>query len=566
MFKNGFFYIIVILFVMSGLGCSSSNDSGEDLDISEIQEIEATGEFSEDEFFSDDGAEGLAEEELVEDVPGLEAELGDEVATLEEDASGDFDLDISDEVASNTEEGADLFDDLDLDENIEEGADAGGKQNVTINADDLDLGDDLGLEDDLDGDSDLASEAGSDELDLDADEDLFRDDDLALDDTAEEYAAVEPVVEDVTIDSDYSDQITEDILAEDVSIDDIDYSAEVLASKTNTGGSRNLVSVKKMQTVPYSKNGVLVNAVYFVRSGDSLRSIGDKVYGSGSGVDFRIVNPHLKTNGLKVGQKVYYNSPTRSQDRSRLLTYYEDARMPAQMYSAQKDENIRTIAEELLGHPRSWMEVWASNQQIESKGGLEAPFQIRYWNGQSTPAPAPVLAKVTPPPTDVPKIENQASLDLGDEVIEEPVEVASIDEQPDMELEAPAEVAVDDFEMDEADLLAEDSSKNVAVNEESFDTAPTPAVQASQETPGVLGEVRDIARNSGAFPTKAALGLDSESMRMGILGLALLMLLIVGFLVVRRRRASNNAVEMDSFDFGGETTVDAAQTKTQIDL
>ncbi len=617
MFKKEFFYITLVALVLGSVGCSSNSGSGEDLDISEIQEIEATGEFSEDEFFSDEADSDLAEEKLVDEVPGLEAELEGDVATLESEldgAGGDFDVEIAGDTTAGSEGGDLSFDDLDVGDEVavEEGP---SKKNVTVTADDL------GFEDELNLDGEVASlendvNSAGDELELDSEDDLFRDDDfddvtaVASNDEFEQTDAVTEDVsvdqnfsdqavasndgaadlleEDVTIDADYSNEVTNDksaaeLLADDVSID-VDYS-----SPSTGGASKGLVSVKKMKTVPYSKNGVLVNAIYFVRESDTLRTIADRIYGQGSAVDFTMVNPHLRKGALKVGQKVYYNSPARAQDRSRLLTYYEDARMPVQIYSAQKGENIRTVSKKLLGHNRSWMEVWATNQQIESKAGLEAPFQVRYWNGGAAPAPVtPTLAKNDNPPPVEPAFEeeplestSQASLDLGDESMNEPEEdLAMADEpgleldEPEMEFDEPADVAMEDdgFEMDEADLMGESDQENPVAEAGSNDD-PSLIDDTMAEDPNIeAGAVaavdgRNIARNDGAFPSKSSGGImGDDTMRMGIIGIALLLLLVVGFLVVKRRRESQNAVEMESFDFGGETTIEEAQTKTQIDL
>lgn len=562
MFKKGFFYIALILIALAGSSCSSNSGSSEDLDISEIKEIEATGEFSEDEFFSDEDS-FIAEEQLIEEVPGLEAELEDEVANLEGDLV-DKNLDFA--------EDSDLFDDIALE--IDDASEGVDTKNVTVTADDLGF-----EENELDlNEDDATGDVASNELEFDSGDDLFRDDSTAsetstvADNNDFEQAASDLLNEDVSIDVDYSDNVAADtsalnLLNKDVSVEG--YSDDI-AVQTST--PKGFVSVKKMKTVPYSKNGVLINAIYFVRAGDSLRTIANQIYGNGSSVDFRIVNPHLKVGGLKIGQKVYYNSPTRSQDRSRLLTYYEDARIPVQAYSAQEGENIRTLAKTLLGHPRSWMEVWATNQQIESKAALEAPYQIRYWSGGSTLAPTLARNEAPPTPVPTPQIEtpesaNQTSLDLSNEVelaIPTPasVEVAAIEEEilnePDMELDEPANVTFDEddgFALDEEDLVAETDSSAVSANDN----------LAADNNDGAAVEGRDIARNQGAFPSKGG-SLNEDTMKIGIIGLALLLLLAVGFLVVKRRRESQSAIEMESFDFGGETSIEEAQAKTQIDL
>jgi len=611
MFKKGFFYIALVFTIGLNTGCSSSSEPGEDLDISEIKEIETTGEFSEDEFFSADDGFSTEETELVDEVSGLDEEIGEEVAGLEDGLSDELQIDegASDEMAAL--EGSDVLDDLD-----EQGP-LGEDLDVTVSAEDLGF--------DEEGDADMFSDEGtsdktagisSDELDLDSEDDLFRDDSVTNDVAASDdeffsdngdgftetveieegstngfvgdATASQSLTEDVSIDDiDYSDQMTAEdksasqLLSEDDIAIDVDYSGSDTNVASNSG--KTFIPVKKMQTVPYSKNGVLVNAIYFVRSGDSLAKIGNKIYGNGSAVDFRIVNPHLKPGSLKVGQKVYYNSPNRSQDRSRLLTYYEDVRMPAQTYSASAGENIRKISENLLGHPRSWMEVWASNQQVQEKWALEAPQQIRYWQGSGAPVqtlarnqapatpPAPRIEPAAPAAVNVARQDeasSQASLDLDEpvaaseeDIFDDPV---AADEdmlgEPDMELDEPAQVAAQTEEdMFGEGMLDEPTSPGTVANNNNANPD-----SASGADPAVDG--RGIARNKGGFPAKASSLLESDMMRKGIVGGALLLLLIVGFLVVRRRRESQSAIEMESFDFGGETTIDDAQDKTQIDL
>jgi hypothetical protein len=89
-----------------------------------------------------------------------------------------------------------------------------------------------------------------------------------------------------------------------------------------------------------------------------------------------------------------------------------------------------------------------------------------------------------------------------------------------------------------------------------------------QETAAVGAvEGRKIARNQGAFPVKGSDKIfGQDRTRVIIVGGALLLLLALGFVVARRRKGSASAVEMESFDFGGETSVESENTKTQIDL
>ena len=172
---------------------------------------------------------------------------------------------------------------------------------------------------------------------------------------------------------------------------------DTMAAPTDELGASNVeevpvktwVSVKKMATTPYRKNGILVNAIYIARDGDTMESVSQKIYGQDKTNDLYTVNSTLK-RGLKVGDKIYYNSPQRPNDESQLLTYYEDVGLSPEIYISKNGDNIRKVASSLLGHPRSWMEVYATNLDVESKGELAEGVQLRYWasSGGATPPPA----------------------------------------------------------------------------------------------------------------------------------------------------------------------------------
>jgi LPXTG-motif cell wall-anchored protein len=89
-----------------------------------------------------------------------------------------------------------------------------------------------------------------------------------------------------------------------------------------------------------------------------------------------------------VGDKFYYNSPQRPNDETVMKTFYEDAGIQPQTYTAKAGDDIRQVGKELLGDSRSWMEIWATND-VESKHGLDEGTQLRYWpNSDATAAPA----------------------------------------------------------------------------------------------------------------------------------------------------------------------------------
>ena len=72
-----------------------------------------------------------------------------------------------------------------------------------------------------------------------------------------------------------------------------------------------IIPLNKIISVPYRKAGYLVNAIYIARPGDTLEGISQKIYGFDQSDDLRKINPHLRSRLVKVGDKIYYNSPFR---------------------------------------------------------------------------------------------------------------------------------------------------------------------------------------------------------------------------------------------------------------
>jgi hypothetical protein len=167
-------------------------------------------------------------------------------------------------------------------------------------------------------------------------------------------------------------------------------------------------SLKKMVTTPYMKSGILLNALYVARKGDTMKSISNKIYGTNKVADLKAANPHLASRKPVVGDKVYYNSPQRPTDKSQVLVYYEDLGLSPETYVAQDGDSIRTVSERLLGDSKSWKEIWATNLDVESKDTLVAGTQLRYWTGDGAPtdvaAPPVAMGSTDLPPA--PPVEN----------------------------------------------------------------------------------------------------------------------------------------------------------------
>ena len=158
------------------------------------------------------------------------------------------------------------------------------------------------------------------------------------------------------------------------------------------------IPVKKMKSSHFQRAGVNVNRLYIVRPGQDMVFVAgqlgateDLLYG---------INPHFRNKSLKVGDKVYYSS-TKSPDDMEMKSYYEEMGVAPQYYTTQEGENIRSLGEKLLGHKRSWMEIWATNPDVVSKGRLPAGTQLRYWpeGGASLMADSTQEEPVETPPT-----------------------------------------------------------------------------------------------------------------------------------------------------------------------
>ena len=146
-----------------------------------------------------------------------------------------------------------------------------------------------------------------------------------------------------------------------------------------------IASLKKVSTQPWKAGKTLVNAVYIVRNGDTADSISQKLFGAKDKVkQLCKVNSFNCNRGLKVGDKMYYNSPQRPTDDTIVKTFYEDAGIAPQTYTAKAGDNIKNLGKTLLGHERSWMELWATND-VESKGDLDEGTQLRYWSSDAAP-------------------------------------------------------------------------------------------------------------------------------------------------------------------------------------
>lgn len=169
--------------------------------------------------------------------------------------------------------------------------------------------------------------------------------------------------------------------------------ADSSATPEPSSGGGAAQSLKKVNAQPYKQGKTLVNAYYIARKGDTVEGISQKVFGSADHVKALCkVNAYNCGRGIKVGDKFYYNSPQRPTDESTVKNFYEDAGIAPQVYTAKAGDSIRKVGKELLGHERSWMELWATND-VESKGALDEGTALKYWPATESAAPTQTIAK-----------------------------------------------------------------------------------------------------------------------------------------------------------------------------
>ncbi|MCB0378483.1 MAG: LysM peptidoglycan-binding domain-containing protein [Bdellovibrionales bacterium] len=305
------------------------------------------------------------------------------------------------------------------------------------------------------------------------------------------------------------------------------------------------IPVKKMKSTAFRRGGANVNRLYVTRPGDNMGSISQKIYGADLTKDLYSFNPYHQGRTLQVGDKVYYSSPSSPNDKS-MKTYYEDMGIPPQYYTTQEGDNIRKLSKKLLGHNRSWMEVYATNENIDSKDRLPAGLQIRYWpDGMDTqmakapkqkPAPQPV-AEPAPAPEPEAMVEEVAEA-------EPPAEIEEMDP---MEPDMPQEVA----QVADPEPLEE---VNIDELEEDFNPPPPAAGQVNNEPPGGKPLAppppppppAPVAKKSmepkappkfGGETGDMLAAAQDDTMIMGAIGGLLILAFIIMLIFIRRSRA-----------------------------
>lgn len=250
------------------------------------------------------------------------------------------------------------------------------------------FGEDIYLEEQDEGEEalseDIEEESGKETESANLEEESLMSDEEDLDDqnltqASETTENISDLTSDLSNDPTNDLSLTEETLDVPDMGDSISDLSEGETKPKTSFKKRSWVPVKKIVTYPFRKSGFLINAVYIVRPGDTLEGISQKIFQSDKTEELLQMNSHFRRKKIKVGNKLYYNSPQRPLDNNNLLVFYQDQGFPSESYISSKKENIRDISQNLLGDKDSWKEIWAINQDVKSKWMIPSGTKLVYW-------------------------------------------------------------------------------------------------------------------------------------------------------------------------------------------
>ena len=297
-------------------------------------------------------------------------------------------------------------------------------------------------------------------------------------------------------------------------------------------------SLQKVPAVPRKAGDVLLNSVYIARPGDTLQGISQKIYGANKSKELKKANDFLKRRSLKPGDKVYYNSPVRPTDDTKVLTWYEDNGIAPESYTAKSGDSLRKVSKDLLGYDLAWKEVWSTNT-FESKESLDEGTTIRYWKSTDVgmnpppPAPPPSMESVgSAPPPPPPSME--ASMPPPP-TFEESNRPAEVPPPP-----PPSQQAMND--------MPPPPPMGATGETQAMNDIPPPPMDAAQPPP--MPPAPKAKNKKKKTDEAASQGIDDDTMMMlGVVAAAAAGL--AGFMAIRKRRKAKEAEQM----FSSETQV-----------
>ncbi len=123
-----------------------------------------------------------------------------------------------------------------------------------------------------------------------------------------------------------------------------------------------MVRAPELRTQPFTHQGALLNAYYFVRGEGSWVDLAQRIYQDpGVAEDLKAWNPRTR---ITTGAVVYYRSAVRPSDDLVMKSFSEDFGFMPESYTVQKGDTISKIAQARLGSVHSWREIAAANAGV----------------------------------------------------------------------------------------------------------------------------------------------------------------------------------------------------------
>lgn len=259
------------------------------------------------------------------------------------------------------------------------------------------------------------------------------------------------------------------------------------------------------QNSPFESEGFWMNAFYFVREkGETWNNLSEKIYGRSDRADLlRKWNRRVK---LKVGQVVYYNSPTRPDDSSAMKVFAEDFGFQLEDIKVKKGDTLSKIGKARYGSIYTWKEISALNPELSNPDKIEVGQVIRV---------QPINMDTQPV---LNNIINTVKKEGG-------ADAAAISGQ--------SEQATEDVPVAEAASQKEQAAPTNALPPPA-DFSPPPTDTASNAAAAVAGTVEEPKHTSPATIAKRSEAISFKtSSLLGLMGTALLVLSL-GMIITRK--------------------------------
>ncbi len=158
------------------------------------------------------------------------------------------------------------------------------------------------------------------------------------------------------------------------------------------------IAIRRTPHIPgraITRKGVLLNRFYFVRKGDTAKSVSSLFYGT---PDHSTELTAWNGGTWKPGKLIYYQSTSEAKD-TKMRSFYQERSVPAEDYIVSGSDTLARIATKKLGSAGSWKEIAVVNG-LDSPGSLERGQKLSIYPGKlsqygSTAQPE---EKHTPPP------------------------------------------------------------------------------------------------------------------------------------------------------------------------